>query len=76
LAPTVDALKAGDSVRLVVDGRPIAVVSPLPDDQLPLKPAKQPFAEWQANLPADFEGLSKEEVDPWRDRSPGRDINF
>jgi len=32
--------------------------------------------DWRARLPDDFEGFSDDEVRSWRDRSPGRHVDF
>ena len=71
--PLVDALKAGDSVRLVVDGRPIGVVSPVGEDQATKKSFAEFMHDWRTRNNVEEIGFTRDEVESWRDRTPGRE---
>lgn len=71
------AVARGESVRLVQEGREVAVVTPseVRDDDGPGKIDRSPG--WMMRLRdkylLDKCGFTKEEIDSWRDRSPGRE---
>jgi antitoxin (DNA-binding transcriptional repressor) of toxin-antitoxin stability system len=66
----------GETVRLTDSGHEVALVLPT---ERPKK-AQRPFVEWIAELRDkygwDANGLTKEEVDSWRDKSPGGEQLF
>jgi antitoxin (DNA-binding transcriptional repressor) of toxin-antitoxin stability system len=66
----------GETVRLMESGKEVALVFPKERQR---KPAP-PFAEWVTELRGKYDwnanGLTKEEVDSWRDKSPGGEPLF
>lgn len=60
----------GESVRLVDDGRAIAVLSPIPQEPLP-KLGEGLFAALREKYQLDKHGFTEEEIEAMRDRSPG-----
>ncbi|MGL4513790.1 MAG: hypothetical protein ACRCT8_11925 [Lacipirellulaceae bacterium] len=75
--PLVDALRAGDSVRLVFDGKPIGVASPVEGaEAAPNQSFANFMKEWRSRHDVEEIGFTQDEVDSWRDRSPGRELPF
>ena len=78
LTALVHQAEAGKPVRLTRRGKPVAVlVSEEAYRRLEAGAAQQSdlweFVErWRAALPADWEGITAEEAQSWRDRTLGR----
>jgi prevent-host-death family protein len=72
-------VERGKRVELTRRGKRVAVLVSC-DEYDRLRSARPSVADalhaWRARLPADFEGLSTDETQSWRDPSPGRDIRF
>lgn len=66
----------GETVRLIQSGKEVALVFP----KERIKKTARPFVEWIEELRAKYNwsanGLTKEEVDSWRDKSPGGEPLF
>jgi hypothetical protein len=66
----------GETVRLIESGQEVALVFP----KERLRKPQRPFVEWITELREKYDwdanGLTKEEVDSWRDKSPGGEPLF
>lgn len=69
----------GDAIHITRRGKPVAVLVSQ-DEYERLKAGKQKkdiwqaLQEWRAQASFDWLELTPEEVDSWRDRSPGREF--
>jgi prevent-host-death family protein len=75
----VHEVERGKRIDLTRRGQRVAVlVSSAEYDRL--RRARPSPAEalraWRSRLPDDFEGLTEDEVEAWRDRSPGRTVRL
>jgi prevent-host-death family protein len=79
LTSLVREVERGKRVELTRRGRRVAVVISC-DEYDRLHSARPDLGEalraWRESLPADFEGISRQEVDSWRDRSSPRKAQF
>ena len=71
----------GETVHITRRGQPVAVL--LSKDEYerlksgePKKDLWQAIQEWRAQATFDWPELTPEEVDSWRDRSPGREFSW
>lgn len=75
------AVAAGESVRLLEEGTVVATVQPPPRPLAnrladPAKSFGEAVAELREKYDLDKNGVTREEVESWRDRSPGREPPF
>ena len=78
----VHQVEEGEVVHLTRHGRPVAVILSEADYQrMRQHVASQPdimgfLQSWRADLPKDWQGLADQEVNAWRDRSPGASFQW
>lgn len=70
------AVAKGEKIRLCEAGREVAVVMPSPKAKPPGKPFVEFVQALREKYDMDRDGFTKEEVDSWRDKSPGRESPF
>jgi prevent-host-death family protein len=71
----------GEAIHITRHGKPVAVlVSADTYEQLTSREQKKDFwqalQEWRAQASFDWPELTPDEVDSWRDRSPGREVSW
>ena len=81
LTRLIHAAEHGETVHITRRGQPVAVlVSKDEYERLksgePKKDLWQSIQEWRAQASFDWPELTPEEVDSWRDRSPGREFSW
>ncbi len=82
LTGLVRDVERGQRVDLTRRGKRVAVLLSAEEYDRIKKPRAEPgglwkaVEAWRARLPDDFEGLSDDEVRSFRDRSPGRVVDF
>jgi prevent-host-death family protein len=79
LTALVHDVERGKEVELTRRGKRVAVlVSCSEYDRLrSTRPSLgQALDAWRARLPAGFEGFTEQDVQSWRERSPGREVAF
>ncbi len=67
----LEVVASGESVRLCEGEREVAVVTPTLPQQDDAKPDRNWITEWRAKNEIDKYGLTDEEIEAMRDRSPG-----
>jgi prevent-host-death family protein len=79
LTVLVHEVERGKKIELMRRGKRVAVLMSWDEyDRLrATRPSpEQALQAWRAQLPADFEGFSDDEVRSWRDPSPGREVRL
>ena len=81
LTQLIHQTEKGATVHITRHGKPVAVlVSEEEYARLKAGPERQDFwqaiQEWRAQASFDWEDLTPEEIDSWRDRSPGREFSW
>ncbi len=81
LTRLIHKTEQGEAVRITRRGNPVAVL--LSEDEYKrLKASEQTkdfwqsLQDWRAQASFDWPELTPEEIDAWRDRSPGREFSW
>jgi prevent-host-death family protein len=81
LTHLIHAAERGEAIHITRHGKPVAVLlSTEAYEQLKAQEQKTDFWQaiqaWRAQASFDWPELTPEEVDSWRDRSPGREYSW
>jgi prevent-host-death family protein len=82
LTGLVRDVERGQRVDLTRRGKRVAVLLSAEEYDRIKRPRAEPkslltaLEAWRARLPEDFVGFSEDEVRSWRNRSPGRTVDF
>jgi prevent-host-death family protein len=81
LTRLIHEAERGEAIHITRHGKPVAVLlSQETYEQLTSREQKMDFWEamqaWRAQTRFDWPELTPEEVDSWRDRSPGREYSW
>ena len=80
LTSLIHRAESGEVVHITRRGTPVAVLVSEPQyERLGVRAERdcwQAIEEWRSKATFDWPDLTDEEVDGWRDRSPGRDFNW